>query len=143
MRSLGGSIGLTIAVIIFNSRIRSSTALKEALLPEQMAALFKSPLAIESFSLPQQALVSGVYAEAFAQQMRVATYISAVGFVLSLFTFEGNPLRKSSPSVGAADGDGDEELVVEEKEGGAPAVRVADGEKSVSQIKEDSAGQHV
>ena len=93
MRSFGGSIGLAIAVIILNSRIRSSVPLEEALLPQQAAALYKSPLAIESFSPPLQALVATTYAEAFAQQMRVAAYVSALGFLLSLCTFEQNPFR--------------------------------------------------
>lgn len=102
MRSLGGSIGLAIAVIIFNSRIRSSVPLQQALLPEQTAALLKSPLAIESFSPTQQALIAGTYAEAFAQQMRVATYVSGVGFLLSLCTFEQNPFRAArSPAIEA------------------------------------------
>ena len=95
MRSLGGSIGLAIAVIIFNSRIRNSGPLKQALASAQTAALYKSPLAIESFSPPQQALVAGVYAEAFAQEMRVATYVAAFGLLLSLCTFDRISFRRA------------------------------------------------
>lgn len=105
MRSLGGSIGLAIAVIIFNSRIRSSSLLRQALLPQQTAALYKSPLAIETLSPPQQALVAATYAEAFAQQMRVAAYVSAVGFLLSLCTFELDTLRNNRSSRAAAAND--------------------------------------
>lgn len=91
MRSLGGSLGLAIAVIIFNSQIQSSERLATVLSPEQATALYKSPLAIESFSPQQQASVAEAYAEAFAQQMRVATYVIAAAFLLSLLGLERHP----------------------------------------------------
>ena len=70
-RSLGGSIGLAISVIVFNSQIRHSKALASALTPEQMVALLRSPLHIASFSLQEQQLVSKVFAKAFTQEMEV------------------------------------------------------------------------
>lgn len=88
MRSLGGSIGLAVCVIVFNKRIRASEALAAELSPEQMSALFKSPFVISRFTLEQQALVARVYAKAFTQEMQVATYIAAACFVMSLFTLQ-------------------------------------------------------
>lgn len=87
-RSLGGSIGLAICVIVFNKKIRASQALVNELDPEQMSALLKSPLVISSFRLEQQALVARVYAKAFTQEMQVATYIAGACFVVSLFTWQ-------------------------------------------------------
>ena len=91
MRSLGGSIGLAIGVIVFNSQIRHSTSLANELTPDQMTALFKSPLTISTLTPEQQALVSRVYATAFTQEMKVATYIAAACFLVSLFTFQRHP----------------------------------------------------
>jgi len=129
MRSFGGSIGLAIGVIIFNTKIRSSVTQKEALQPQQIAALFKSPLAIESFSRPQQALVSGVYAEAFAQQMRVATYISALGLLLSLCTFEYNPFKMSAVLAEAVDSNGPSMLAAIEQGGKTTTQSSIDAER--------------
>lgn len=90
-RSLGGSVGLAIGVIVFNSAIRSSSILAELLSPAQRSALFKSPLVILTFTLEQQYRVSEVFAEAFTRQMRIALYISAAGFLLSLLTWQRTP----------------------------------------------------
>ena len=91
VRSLGGSVGLAVAVIVFNSQIRSSASLADTLSSNQMSALFKSPRAIATFTPKQQALISKVYATAFTQEMKVATYIAAASFVISLFTFQRHP----------------------------------------------------
>jgi hypothetical protein len=91
LRSLGGSIGLAVATILFNSQTRSSPALAAALSPTQLTSLYKSPIVIETFSPQQQALVAHVFARAFTQQMKVATYLAAVGFVVSLATWERRP----------------------------------------------------
>ena len=88
MRSLGGSIGLAIGVIVFNSQIRASKGLAVALNPEEMAAVLKSPLAIAQLTPQQQGLVSRAYATAFTEEMRVATYIAAACFVASLLTLQ-------------------------------------------------------
>lgn len=91
MRSLGGSIGLSVAVIVSNTQIRNSDALSQALGAEQMESLLKSPLAIAALSSKQQLQVSQVFARAFTQEMRVATYIAAVCFAVSFLTFQRNP----------------------------------------------------
>ncbi|CAK4013795.1 Major facilitator superfamily domain, general substrate transporter [Lecanosticta acicola] len=85
MRTLGGSIGLAIAVIVFNAGVRASSAINEVLSPAQLNSLFRSPLAIATFTPPQQQLVAEAFAHAFTQQMRIATYIAAAGFIASLF----------------------------------------------------------
>lgn len=91
VRSLGGSIGLAIGVIVFNSKIRSSSGLVDVLSPEEMAAVLRSPLAIAQLTRGQQAIISQAYATAFTQEMRVATYIAAACFVVSLLTWQRHP----------------------------------------------------
>lgn len=93
MRSLGGSIGLAIGVIVFNSQIRNSSPLNKALTADEMSALLKSPLTIASFTPQQQMLVSEVFADAFTQEMRVATYIAAASLLISIFTWKRNPAQ--------------------------------------------------
>lgn len=90
-RSLGGSIGLAVGVIVFNNHIRASQSLANQLTPSQLSDLYKSPLVISAFSHQEQALVAQVYAKAFTQEMQVATYIAAAGFVVSFFTWQRNP----------------------------------------------------
>ena len=91
MRTLGGSIGLAAGVIVFNGKIRDSSALKKALSATQRSALYKSPLALEQLSSRQQQLVAKVYADAFTQEMQLALYIAAALFVVSLVTLQRNP----------------------------------------------------
>lgn len=93
MRSLGGSLGLAACVIVFNKKIRASESLVNELDPSQMSALLKSPLVISSFSPEQQALVAKVYAKAFTQEMKVATYIAAACFVFACLTWQPKRLR--------------------------------------------------
>lgn len=61
------------------------------LTPAQASALYKSPIVIETFSPAQQLAVSRVFAEAFTQQMKIATYVAAACFLLSLLTIERSP----------------------------------------------------
>ena len=91
IRTLGGSIGLASAVIVFNYKIRSSQALQASLSPSQTNQLYKSPLVTETLTPEQQQLVAITFAKAFKQQMQVATYIAAACFVSSLFTLERHP----------------------------------------------------
>ena len=91
MRSLGGSLGLAIGVIVFNSQLRASKALTKTLTPDEMASVLRSPLTIGQLEPQQQALVSKAYAKAFTQEMQMATYVAAVSFVLSLCTFQRHP----------------------------------------------------
>ncbi|KAK5173542.1 uncharacterized protein LTR77_002223 [Saxophila tyrrhenica] len=97
MRSLGGSIGLATGVIVFNSGIRHSDALANALSPADMSALLKSPLHIASFAPEQQMLVAKVFGQAFTGQMRITTYISAASLLVSLLTLERYPAPLQRP----------------------------------------------
>jgi len=100
VRSLGGSIGLAVCVIVFNRYIRASTILARELKPDQIAALFKSPLILSTFPPHQQELVAGVYASAFTEEMRVATYIAAACLPVSLCTWQRHipQLDREEPS---------------------------------------------
>ena len=98
MRSLGGSIGLAVAVIVFNNKIRATAALTSVLTPSQTSELLKSPLAISRLTPPEQALVAKVYAKAFTNEMQVATYVAAACFVVSLFAVQR---AASQPSLAA------------------------------------------
>lgn len=95
MRTLGGSIGLAIAVIVFNSGVRHSTAISQAISSAQLRTLFQSPLVIETFSPAQQQLVTMAFAQAFTEQMRIATYIAAASVAVSLFTLRPGAERKT------------------------------------------------
>ena len=99
MRSLGGSIGLAVCVIVFNIRIRASSALAAALTGEQMTALLKSPLVISKLTPQEQGLVARVYAKAFTKEMEVTTYIAAACFVASVFTLSRNRPQPISAHV--------------------------------------------
>ena len=102
MRTLGGSIGLAAGVIVFNQRIRSSSALTRTLTDNQLSTIYKSPLAAEQLSRNEQQLVSRIYADAFSSEMRTATYIAAACFVVSLLTLQRNPPFKGPPGAGGA-----------------------------------------
>ena len=103
MRSLGGSLGLAIGVIVFNGKIRASVALQKALDPGQMSALLRSPLALTKFNPEQQKLVSRVYATAFTKEMQVATYIAAACLIVSLLTIQRHPPPVAAGEAGIAD----------------------------------------
>jgi hypothetical protein len=90
MRSLGGSVGLSVGVIVFNAQIKRSDELAAVLSPDQMSALLKSPLEIAQLEPGQQKMVSEVFAKAFTQEMRVATYIATACFAASLLTIQRN-----------------------------------------------------
>ncbi len=109
-RALGGSVGLAVAVTVFNNEIRGSRALSSLLSSKQLSALYKSPLVISLLSPAEQALAAKVYAKAFTQEMRIATYIAAACFVASLLTWEKNPPSPLEPAAGE-----EEELESEDK----------------------------
>jgi hypothetical protein len=89
VRVLGGIVGLSIATTLFNRRSRAS--LSDTLVPSQLEALYKSPLAVISFPPDQQVFVKGVYADVFSLQMRVLMFVCAVAVLVSLFSWERRP----------------------------------------------------
>lgn len=91
VRSLGGSIGLSVSTIIFNAKIQDSEILASLLPPPMLEQLYKSPLVIKMMSPVQRAAVTSVYADAFREQMFVATYVAIAAFVVSLACWERNP----------------------------------------------------
>lgn len=101
MRSLGGSIGLSISTIIFNHYVHNSSELSDMLSPSELHELYKSPLVIETFDAGQQDEVTWVYSKAFQQQMRVAMYVAAAALVVSFGFLE----RKPPPPPGERDRD--------------------------------------
>lgn len=90
-RSLGGSIGLSISTIIFNSKVHDSALLANLIPPPVLQQLYKSPLVIETMNPVQQEAIILVYAEAFKQQMWVATYIAIAAFAVSFGCWERKP----------------------------------------------------
>lgn len=90
MRTLGGSIGLAAATIVFNKAIQTSPVL-HSLKPAEKDAIYKSPLAIDRLSKQEQHLVGRVYADAFTGEMRMALYIAGFSFLVSLMTWQKNP----------------------------------------------------
>ncbi|KAH9810508.1 Major facilitator superfamily domain, general substrate transporter [Teratosphaeria destructans] len=91
MRTLGGSLGLAVATIIFHQKIDASLVLPSILSPTQLKALHESPLVISTFNQTQQAQIGQVYADAFTSQMRAIMYVAAAAFVCSLATIELHP----------------------------------------------------
>jgi hypothetical protein len=89
VRVLGGIIGLNIATTLFNRR--TATTLSSSLTPEQLNALYNSPLAVLSFAPAQQEFVQATYASFFSLQMKVLMYISLVAVAVSLFSWERRP----------------------------------------------------
>ena len=102
MRTLGGSIGLAAATIVFNQQIRGSGALSRALSDKDLNDLLKSPLVLEKMPESVQKTVGHIYAEAFTQEMKMAAYVAAVSFVVSLFTLQRNPPFQKKGPPGAA-----------------------------------------
>lgn len=97
MRTLGGSIGLSAATIVFNEAIRSSRRLHRTVPQDKLDAIYKSPLVLETLNQQQINVVSKVYADAFTSEMKMATYIAAASFLVSLLTLQKNPPFRGPP----------------------------------------------
>lgn len=94
MRTLGGSVGLAIAVVVLNSHVLGSPELTASLTYSEERSLLRSPLVVTTFTQEQQQLVSVAFAKAFAAQMRVATYVAAACFIASFFALQRNPPQR-------------------------------------------------
>lgn len=97
MRTLGGSIGLSVATIVFNTAIRHSAPLKQALTSAQLGLIYKSPLALDTLPPAEKQIVAVVYSQAFTNEIKMSTYIAAVSFLVSLLTLQKNPPFKGKP----------------------------------------------
>ena len=106
-RTLGGSIGLAIATIIFNNKIMSSARIGTTLTPAELEGLYKSPLIISTLAPEEQAIVAEVFAQAFTAQMRTAMYVAIAAFVVSLAIIERHPPQlQAQTSKSAVEKDG-------------------------------------
>ena len=88
-RILGGTIGLSVATIIFNHNI--ATDLPGILSPTQLTNLQQSITTIFDLEPQQQVKVAEAFADSFNKQMRFCMYLSAVAVVVALFTLQKNP----------------------------------------------------
>lgn len=89
-RVLGGCLGISICTVIFN--IHVNKYLKGELTQSQMGALHRTPLSSLHFPSDQRNLIRGVYAGAFAAEIKVMAAICGVMVLASLFTLEQKPL---------------------------------------------------
>lgn len=128
---------MAIGVVIINARIKSSSDLTASLTPEQLAAFYKSPLVIDSFTREQQGLVSAINAQAFAEQMRAATYVVAAAFLVSLLTLERHPLLQPTIRIGG-EGSVDASLQTLPAGGAVLASKGSDVESASIERKQDS-----
>ena len=88
-RILGGSIGLSMATIILDNKVRNGLA--RILDPARVKSLEQSLKNISTLTTDDQALVAQMYKDAFNEQMRICTYLSAVALVAALATYLKNP----------------------------------------------------
>ncbi|KKY18330.1 putative mfs multidrug [Phaeomoniella chlamydospora] len=88
-RFLGGSIGLAIAALVLNNKVKD--ALTGVLSPAQLRLLYDSPITLKQFPPEQQQLIRHVYSDGFNDIMRVMTYITAAMVPLSILTLSRNP----------------------------------------------------
>jgi MFS family permease len=88
-RVLGGCIGLSVCTVIFNEH--TNHYLRDHLTEEQLESLHRSPLS--GLRLPQELrdLVSSVYVDAFAEQMKAMAIVCGLMVFVSLFTLEKEP----------------------------------------------------
>ncbi|KAG9245408.1 major facilitator superfamily transporter [Calycina marina] len=88
-RIFGGSIAIAVSSIIFNTKAQAS--LVNVLTPQQLSTLHKSPAVIAMFSLSEQIAARSVFAASFNETLRVCTYVSALGVVVTLFMYQKHP----------------------------------------------------
>ena len=88
-RILGGSIGLSMATIVLNNKVRNGLA--RVLDPARIKSLEQSLKNISTLTIADQDLVAQLYKDAFNEQMRVCTYLSAVALLAALATYQKNP----------------------------------------------------
>lgn len=88
-RVLGGSIGVAASTAMFNRQLLSKLA---GTIPyEQLSQIQRNPHVLEELSLGQLVEVRSVFADSFNASLRLCTYVAAVGFLISIGTFQQNP----------------------------------------------------
>lgn len=88
-RVLGGSIGVAASTAMFNQQLLSKLA--DVIPYEQLSQIQRSPHVLDELSLAQLIEVRSVFASSFDASLRICTYIAAVGFLVSIATFQQNP----------------------------------------------------
>lgn len=88
-RTLGGVFGIATSTILFNRQIDKDV--HPDITEEELYALYSSPAILERLDLSQQQWISGSYAAAFNDTLRVYMYLAVVAFVCSLFTWQQKP----------------------------------------------------
>lgn len=82
------------ATIVLNNNIGDKLA--GVVAPVGIKAIQQSVNAVAALSPANQGLVTEAYSDAFNEQMRICTYLSAAAFVISLATYQKTP-----PSIAA------------------------------------------
>lgn len=90
-RILGGTIGLACSTIILN--VRFGTDLSESLSAAQIKGLRQTLEEITSLTLEQQVAVQRAFANAFADQFRICTYVAAATLLFGLMTYTRHPVN--------------------------------------------------
>lgn len=96
-RIFGGSIGLSMATIVLNNKL--SNGLTELLDPARIKSLEQSLSTISTLSPANQGLVAQLYTDAFNEQMRICTYLSAAALFAALATYQKNPASVAARRV--------------------------------------------
>ena len=77
------------ATIVLNSKLRKD--LSGTLTDDQIGALEKSLNTLKDLNLSEQGLVAQVYADSFNDQMRICTYLSILGLLAAIATYQKTP----------------------------------------------------
>lgn len=88
-RILGGSIGLSMSTIVLNNKLNNGLA--GVLDPARIKSLEQSLNNISTLSPANQGLVAQMYTDAFNEQMRICTYLSAAAVLAAITTYQKNP----------------------------------------------------
>ncbi|KAI1345536.1 major facilitator superfamily domain-containing protein [Xylaria sp. FL0043] len=88
-RVLGGSIGIALCSIIFNSRVAHD--LSGMMDPEDLEALHHSPTIAPWLPHELQLKVKAVYADAFTDDIKLIMGFIAIGIITSCFTYQRRP----------------------------------------------------
>ncbi|KAL8719830.1 MAG: hypothetical protein Q9225_003208 [Loekoesia sp. 1 TL-2023] len=88
-RILGGSIGLSMATIVLNKKL--SSGLVGVLDAAKIKSLEQSLNTISDLSPANQGLVAQMYTNAFNDQMRICTYLSAAALLAAIATYQKHP----------------------------------------------------
>jgi hypothetical protein len=90
IRVLGGCIGVAVCTVVFNGRANSS--LKEYLTADEMATLHQSLTKILTLKPDLVGRVREIYADSFAEEVKIMIYVCAFMVINSFWTWERHPV---------------------------------------------------